>query len=333
MAELSGQWVMVTGASGFVGGALVRHLAAAGVRVRALVRDRAKAGYIAGVEGVEVVDGDLGNELSLRKAAEDCAVVFHVAAALGGSPEQQARVNVEGTRALAIAAAQMRVRRLVHVSSIAVYGFDGLPDVIDEDTRPSASRYAYTLTKRAAESVLRLVCSETGLKCSIVRPGMIYGPRSHPWTVQMHDLATRWPVIPFIGDGRGYLSPIHIDDVVSMCVLAATHPQAVGQAFNASADPGVTWRDFLGGYARLSGRPVRWLGVPKPLVGLMLPLARLAASPESLLVDTPAVLDHFTRRVVYSTAKARRVLGWQPRWGIEDGLADALAWLKSTPQP
>lgn len=322
--------VLVTGASGFVGGALARHLAGQGMTVRALVRDRAKAAYIDGVAGIELVDGDLGHELSLRKAVQGCARVFHVAAALGGSPDHQTQVNVEGTRLLAAAAAQAGVQRFVHVSSIAIYGFGAsLPDVITEDTPPAPSIYAYTVTKRAAEGVLRLIAAQTGMAYSIVRPGMIYGPRSNPWTVQMSALATRFPFIPFIGDGRGHIAAVHIDDVVSMCALAGEHPSAAGQAFNCAADPGVTWRAFLTAYAKHAGRSGRWLGIPTALVRGFMPLVKLAAPAGSIVKDMPAVLDHHLRPVVYSTEKARRVLGWQPRWSIEDGLADAAAWLAS----
>ncbi|MCU0466682.1 MAG: NAD-dependent epimerase/dehydratase family protein [Anaerolineae bacterium] len=322
--------VLVTGASGFVGGALARHLAGQGMTVRALVRDRAKAAYIDGVPGVELVDGDLGHELSLRKAVQGCAQVYHVAAALGGSPDHQTQVNVEGTRLLAAAAAQAGVQRFVHVSSIAIYGFGrSLPDVITEDTPPAPSNYAYTITKRAAEGVLRLIAAQTGMAYSIIRPGMIYGPRSNPWTVQMSALATRFPVIPFIGDGRGHIAAVHIDDVVSMCALAGEHPSAAGQAFNCAADPGVTWRDFLTAYAKHSGRSGRWLGIPTGLVRLFMPLVKLTAPAGSIVKDMPAVLDHHLRPVVYSNEKARRVLGWQPHWPIEDGLTDAAAWLAS----
>ncbi len=328
-----GQKVLVTGASGFLGGALARALADDGAQVRALVRDRARAGYITDYPGIELVDGDLEDELSLNKAVRDCARVYHVAAALGGPPELQAKVNVEGTRRLTLQAARAGVGRMVLVSSIAIYGFEGLPLRVTEDTAPSPSRYAYTLTKRAGENALRLVAAETGLAYSIVRPGMIYGPRSHPWTVQMSQLASRLPFVLFIGDGRGHISPIHVDDVVSMCMAAGEHPAAVGQAFNCAADDGVPWRDFLTAYARHAGRSGRWLGIPPALVRLLLPLIKPFAPAGSLLQDMPAALNHFLRPVVYPTDKARQMLGWRPRWDIEQGLANAAAWLNAQATP
>lgn len=319
--------MLVTGAGGFVGGALARQLAENGVKVRALIRNRAKATYITDVENITLVDGDLENELSLRKAVEGCTVVFHVAAALGGTPDFQARVNVEGTRFLATAAAHAGVKRFVHVSSIAIYGFTDLPDLITEDTPPSASEFAYAVTKRAGEGVLKLVAAQTGMAYTIVRPGMIYGPRSAPWTVQMYQFATRFPFVLFIGDGRGHVGAVHIDDVVSMCIHVADHPAAVNQAFNCAADPGVTWRDYLMTLGKLGGRS-RWLGLPIGLVRLFLPLIKYFAPAGSLLRDMPAALNHHLRPMVYTTAKAREKLGWRAKWDIQSGLADAAKWLK-----
>ncbi len=325
--SLKNQTVLVTGAGGFLGGALARQLAAEGVNVRALIRNRAKAGYITDVPGITLVDGDLENELSLKKAVEGCAIVFHVAAALGGSPDLQARINIEGTRLLATAAAHAGVKRFVHVSSIAVYGFTNLPDLITEETPPSNSEFAYSVTKRAAESVLKLVAAQTGMAYSIIRPGMIYGPRSQPWTVQMYQFATRFPFILFMGDGRGHVGAVHVDDVVLMCILAADHPAAVNQIFNCAADPGVTWRDYLLAYAKMNGRN-RWLGIPVWLVRGLLPLIKLFAPSGSLIKDMPAALNHHLRPVVYTTAKAREKLGWRVKWDIQSGLADSEKWLR-----
>lgn len=325
--SLKGQTVLVTGAGGFVGGALARQLAADGVKVRAMVRNRATAGYITDVEHITLVDGDLENELSLRKAVEGCAVVFHVAAALGGTPEHQTQVNVEGTRLLATAAASAGVKRFVHISSIAIYGFTDLPDLITEETPPSPSQFAYSATKRAAEGVVKLVSAQTGMAYTIIRPGMIYGPRSQPWTVQMYGMVSRLPFIPFLGDGRGHVGAIHIDDVVSMSILAATHSAAANQAFNCAADPGVSWRTYLTAYGRLAGH-TRWLGIPVWLVRVCMPLIKPFAPAGSLLKDMPAALEHHLRPIVYSTAKARERLGWRAKWDIDSGLADAARWLK-----
>jgi nucleoside-diphosphate-sugar epimerase len=323
---LNGRRVLVTGASGFLGGALARALADAGAAVRGLVRLPSRAGYIADYPNIDLATGDLADADSLVRALDGADTVFHVAAALGGAPEKQHRVNVGGTRALARLAAEAGVRRFVHISSVAVYGFAGLPDRVIEETPPSPAAYAYSATKLGAEHALREVAAETGLGFSIIRPGMIYGPRSNPWTVQMFRLSRRWGT-PFIGDGRGHAMPVHIDDVCELTMLLADHPAAAGEAFNCTPDPGVSWRDFLSAYAALKGR-ARWLGIPPVTVRALAPVIATLAPRGSLMKDFRDLLPLNMRPVTYSMDKARTLLGWQPQVAFADGIQSCVPYLK-----
>lgn len=323
---LEGKRVLVTGASGFLGGALARALAEQGAQVRGLVREPSRAGYIAGQPNIELAQGDLSDAESLRRAVEGCAVVFHVAAAMGGSPEKQHAVNVDGTRRLAQIAAEAGVRRLVNVSSVAVYGFKDLPDCVTEETPPRPTPYAYSVTKLGAEQALRDVAAQTGLDFAIIRPGMIYGPRSNPWTVQMFKLARGWAV-PFIGDGRGYAIPVHVDDVCALTMLLAEHPAAGGEVFNCAPDPGISWREFLGAYAALKGRD-RWIGIPTVIVRGLAPVIAALAPRGTLFKDFPAVLTGNMRQVTFSTEKARRLLGWRAKMSFAEGIQSCVPYLK-----
>lgn len=326
MPSLQNSPVLVTGASGFVGGHLTRMLAERGVPVRALVRVRERAKYVDGVENVEIVLGDLTDADSLRRAVEGCSVVYHVAAATNGPLAVQQAVNVEGTRVLAEIAADAGVQRFVHVSSVAIYGFRGLPERVDEDLPPISSPYAYTRTKLAAEHALRAVADARGMAYSIVRPGMIYGPRSGLWTAQLFRLAAA-PVTVFLGRGDGFAIPIHIDDVCRLLIACAEHDAAVGEAFNCAPDPGVPWREWLSAYRRLKG-PVRWLGIPPFPLRLAAPLIAALSPRDSLGRDLPAVIESYLKRVTYSTAKAQRLLGWSPQHTIESGVQSCVPYLK-----
>ena len=326
--SLKNQTVLVTGAGGFLGGALARQLAAEGVNVRALIRNRAKAGYITDVPGITLVDGDLENELSLKKAVEGCAIVFHVAAALGGSPDLQARINIEGTRLLATAAAHAGVKRFVHVSSIAIYGFTDLPDLITEDTPPSASEFTYTVTKRAAEGVLKLVAAQTGMAYSIIRPGMIYGAGSTNWTLALFKHAKRAPVL-FPGEGDGSAHPIYIDDVVDMILRMATDDRALGQVFNCTPDPAPTWREWLLGYARLAGGHQQWRAIPPFLAHMGAGLGMMFAPAGSGRRDLPEILEMFLSRVTFSTAKGRELLGWEQKISLAEGIERCIPYLRA----
>lgn len=323
---LNARRVLVTGASGFVGGALARVLADTGAFVRGLVRQPSRAGYIANYPNITLVTGDLSDPDSLRRAVEGVEVVFHVAAALGGSPQKQKQINVEGTRVLAQLAAEAGVRRFVHVSSVAVYGFANLPDCITEDTPPSPAAYAYSDTKLRAEQALRDVAAQTGLGFSIIRPGMIYGPRSNPWTVQMFKLSRRLAV-PFIGDGRGHCMPVHIADVCALAMLLAEHPNASGEAFNCTPDPGISWRQFLSAYAALKGHQ-RWIGLPTSAAFALQPVISALAPRGSLMKDLRDLLPLNLRPYTFSMAKAKRLLDWTPQISFEKGIQSCVPYLK-----
>lgn len=326
MPSLPNSTVLVTGASGFVGGHLTRMLAERGVQVKALVRRPERAKFIDGVENVTLALGDLTDADSLRRAVEGCSVVFHVAAATNGPLAMQQAVNTDGTRVLAQIAADAGVQRFVHVSSVAIYGFKGLPERVDEDMPPIPSPYAYTRTKLAGEHALREVADGRGMEYSIVRPGMIYGPRSGLWTAQVFRLAAA-PVTVFLGRGDGYAIPIHIDDVCSLLIACAEHDAAAGEAFNCAPDPGVPWREWFGAYRRLKGR-LRWFGFPPLLVRAVAPLIAALSPRDSLGRDFPAVLASYISRVTYSTAKAQRLLGWSPSHTIESGVESCVPYLR-----
>jgi nucleoside-diphosphate-sugar epimerase len=321
MTTLSGQPVLVTGATGFLGGALGRRLIGEGAHVRALVRAPEKAAWLRDL-GVELAAGDLTDAKSVARAAENAAYVFHAAVSYGDLAAQTA-VNVEGTRNLA--RASVHAARFVHVSTISWYGY-GQRGAIHEDSPIHTAHDPYVRTKQAAESTLREIAAETGLSYSISRPGMIYGAGGAMWTRGLFQVARRRPM-PFIGDGRGTCFPIHVDDVVDQLVTLATHPAATGEAFNCAPDPAPTWRAFMALYARLAGHD-RWLAFPYPLFAAAANVMRPFGSHDSALRDLPMILHVFRANTVYTMDKARRLLDWSPRVDLESGIAGCAAWLR-----
>jgi 2-alkyl-3-oxoalkanoate reductase len=322
--SLRGKKVFVTGGTGFLGEALVRRLSQQGARTRVLIRHTSDTTYLDGVSLVEVVIGDLTDRSSVFKAMEGCDYVFHVAASLGGTRDEMERVNVEGTRHVTDAAASIGIERLLHVSSIAYYGY-GVDGPVTEDTPPTITHDGYAITKRKAEERVRLVAEKRWMSYSIIRPGMIYGPQSQPWTAQMFKIARRNPTL-FIGDGSGHAHPIHVDDVVDMCLMLATHTRAEGQAFNCTPDPAPTWREFLGAYSKLAGHN-NWLGVPAVL-------AHLGATLQTTFSHRAAdkawqeKLVWGRWPVTYKMDKAREQLGWQPSVPLQAGIEGTAPWLR-----
>lgn len=322
---LQGKTVLVTGATGFLGGALARKLAGDGVQVRALARRPDRDRFIRDVPNITIVQGDVTQPESLRAACEGCDVVFHVAAALSGNLTQQMRVNRDGTGSLAHAAANAGVARFVHVSTVALYGYKNTSD-LDENTPPHPGYDPYATSKLAGEQALKEIATARQLTYSIIRPGMIYGPRSGMWTGQMFKVARRKPTI-FIGDGSGSCYSIYVDDVVDLTILLATYPNAVGEIFNCTPDPSPTWREFLGAYSRLAGHQ-SWFGISPLLLRPVALLGGLFAPSNGPLKDLPDLLPFSQRYITYKSTKARDLLDWSPRVSLEEGIARCADWLR-----
>lgn len=317
--------MLVTGATGFLGGALARRLAAEGAHVRALARRPGRDAYIRDVPGITIAPGDITQPLGLVEPMTGCDYVFHVAVSFGSADSQWA-VNVEGTAHVARAAAAARVKRLVHVSSIASYGYSRTGDIHETDVLTPGRGDPYSQTKATSELMLRRVASETGLDYAIIRPGMIYGPRSGQWTALPFRIASIDPVI-FIGNGSGSAQPIHVDDVVDLMVLLASHPAATQQAFNCTPDPSPTWREWLLLYAQLAGHQ-NWFGVPPALVNTSAGFVSSLAPQRSAAKDAAVVVRRLQSEMTFTMDKARDLLGWQPQVTLADGVVGCADWLR-----
>lgn len=292
----------------------------------ALARSEKKAAKLA-EQGVETTLGDLLDLDSLRRGMRDCDIVIHAAAALDGSYDEMYPATVIGTQNVMNAAADMGVRRVVHISSVAVYGLISR-DTFSEDVPLASAEYPYITTKTLAEKHVQRIGTERRVEWSIVRPGMIYGPRAGLWTKGMFQLASLRPT-PFIGDGSGSASPIYVDDVVEMLVRVATNEQAAGEIFNCMMDPTPTWREFIGAYQRLAGN-TRWLSIPVLPMYIVAGISMLLAPRKSILRDLPDGLSWLVRKKRFPMDKSRQLLGWEPQVSLAEGVARCEEWLRKT---
>jgi nucleoside-diphosphate-sugar epimerase len=326
LPTLSGKTLLVTGATGFLGRVLTERLAreSEASEIRLLVRDPQRAHKVKDLPRVTIVQGDLTQAETLPEAVRGVDIIFHCGAATSGSPKSQMANNRDGTRNLAAAAANANIERFVHVSTISLYGYRNRTDVTEE-TPPDPGRDPYPITKLAAEQALKEAAGDR-LQYTIIRPGMIYGPHSGMWTGQMFKVARRRPT-PFVGDGSGSTYPIHVDDLIDLLLIAAVHPNAVGETFNCTPDPSPTWREYLGSYARLAGHQ-RWLGIPPTLLWPFVQLIGRFAPPSSPLQDLPEMLPFSQRYITYKTDKARSLLGWSPKVTLRDGIDGTADWLR-----
>jgi nucleoside-diphosphate-sugar epimerase len=317
--------VLITGASGFIGGRLAERLSRQeGLAVTGTGRRFSDVTTLREA-GVDIVTGDLRDDAALGRLCAGHEVVFHVAAWMGRDRDERAAhaINVDATRKLAEQAAAAGVRRLVLVSSVAAYGVQAQDSIDETAALDVKQRDPYGRTKALGELAAQEVAARTGLELSIVRPVIVYGPRASAWTVGMVKWVKRGVPVLF-GDGSGHCYAVFVDDVVDMLRLCADHPRARGQAFNVSDAP-VSWADFFAHYGRMCGRRPR--SIPLWLV------RALAAGNEGLhlgLPLTPERVRQYTRRLHYPTAKAERLLGWRVSVPLDEGMRRSEKWLRST---
>jgi nucleoside-diphosphate-sugar epimerase len=250
-AALRGRHVLVTGGSGFIGGRLVERLVReCGAQVRVLVRGYASAARLARF-ALDFVHGDVTDAAAMTAAARDCDVVFHCAYGTSGSQRLRARVNREGTQQALAAAAAARASRLVHLSTLMVYGRTADGD-LDETAPRRRFGNPYTDSKLVAEQ-LAVEWARAGRAPAVVlQPTAVYGPYGGVWTERpLFELRTGRVIL--IDGGEGTANHVYVDDLVSAMLLAAVAPDVVGEAFLiSSADP-VSWRELYGAFERMLG--------------------------------------------------------------------------------
>jgi len=317
---------LVTGASGFVGSALVRCLLQAGHQVRVLLREHSPHDNISDLP-VEIVIGDLTDTSSLHRAVRGCANLFHAAADYRlwvREPDKMYRVNVDGTRHILLAAADAGVSRIVYTSSVATLGHhaDGAP--ADENT-PSALDDMighYKRSKFMAEEIVRKLVSEQGLPAIIVNPAGPVGPRDiKPTPTGQMVLDTMRGRMPgYIDTG---LNIVHVDDVAEGHLLAFEHGKP-GERYILGGE-NLPLKEILTRVARLAGRkPPR---IRMPYYGV-LPLAWLSEAIASMTGAAQPLIAvdgvRMTRKYMYfSSDKACRELGYSSR-PAQTALEDAV---------
>lgn len=248
--DFTGKRVLVTGGTGFIGGRLVERLVSElGADVRVLVRNYARATRVARFP-VELRGGDLTDPQAVESAVEGCDYVFNCAYGNSGTPAQQRAVNVDGLENVLSAASGTGVRRVVHVSTVAVYGTPSTEILTEESPRPPASD-PYASSKLESEQVAARHAAK-GVPVTVVQPTCVYGPFSPSWTIRiLGDLKARRVLL--VDGGSGLCNPVHVDDVVDAMLHAALVPEAVGQTFLVSGPEPVTWKRFYGAHERMLG--------------------------------------------------------------------------------
>jgi dihydroflavonol-4-reductase len=317
---------LLTGATGFVGSAVARILIARGHRLRLLVRRGSDRGNLAGLDA-DLAEGDLTDPASLARAAEGCRYVLHVAADYRlwvPDPASMMRANVDGTRALLLAAQAQGVEKIVYCSSVAALGLTGTTVPADEDTHvdPAKIVSVYKQSKYKAEQTVLDLVREHGVPAVIVNPSTPVGPRDikpTPTGKMIRDAAAgRMPA--FVDSG---LNIVHVDDVAEGHVLALERGR-IGEKYILGGED-FSLREVFAMAARAGGRRPPRIELPiAPLIPVAMvceALARFGIEP----IVTREMLAMARKKMFFSSAKARRELGYAPR-NAKQAIDDAVEW-------
>ena len=321
---------MVTGATGFVGSAVLRQLLAAGHNVRALVRPNSDCRNLTGLP-VEIVNGDVRDRQSLDRAMAGCSTLFHVAADYRlwvFKPDEMYETNAIGTRNVMLAAMDAGIKRVVYTSSVATLGFTRNGSPADEDTPVSFKDMIghYKRSKFMAEAEVKRLADEQGLPVVIVNPSTPIGPRDVKPTptgrIIVDAASGRMPA--YVDTG---LNLVHVDDVAIGHLLALERGK-LGERYILGAC-NMSLGEIFSAVATFAGRNPPRIRLPLPLV---FPIAfvseawaRVVSRREPRVPLTGVRLAR--KRMFFSTEKARRFLGFTPR-PVGEALKDAVDWFR-----
>jgi len=322
--------VLITGASGFVGSAVLRRLLGEGAAVRALVRPASDRRNLDGLN-VEVVTGDLSDRDSLARAVRGCEALFHVAADYRlwtRDADAMMRTNIGGSRDIVRAAAEAGVARIVYTSSVATLGLNADGSPADEDTEVTLSDMIgpYKQSKFMAEEEVLRLAHRHGAPVVIVNPSTPAGPRDIKPTptgrMIVEAASGRMPA--FVDTG---LNIVHVDDVAQGHLMAWRRGE-IGQRYVLGGD-NMALSDILAGIARPSGRRPPRIRIPH---GAIMPIAYMAEAWTRITGGTePFVtvdgIRMARKKMYFSSAKAERALGYRHRPAAA-ALNDAVAWFR-----
>jgi nucleoside-diphosphate-sugar epimerase len=331
-SDWSGVACLVTGATGFVGGALARRLHAAGARVTAQGRRAAEMRA-----GVRYVRGDLADPTVAEAACAGQQFVFHCAvlAAPWGAYKDFYRANVVATENVTASARRAGAARLIHVSTPSLY-FADQPrrNVREDDPLPARQLTAYADTKRLAEQVVA-EAQAAGLATISVRPRAIFGPGDTTIFPRLLRQVARGR-LRVIGPGTNLADFTYIDNVVDGLLLCAHAPAAtLGRTYNlTNGEPQLLWP--------LIARVCAALGYPPPKRHVSLGAALALAGAVELAYTLfgrgaePPLTRYSVRMLALDAtldiSAARRDLGYAPRVSVDEGLERFIAWWRAEPK-
>lgn len=310
--------ILVTGANGFVGSALIAQLALQGYQL--LAHSRAKVQPSMPNQDIGTVDGAFENIAEWQHSLAGCHAVVHTAARVhqvqdaSSNPLQDYRlVNVNHSLSVARAAHQQGIKRFIYLSSIKVNGEWTQADQPFTADRAPAPVDPYGISKHEAEQALMQLAKETGMEVVIIRPPLIYGPGVKANFFSMMRWLNRGVPLP-LGAIHNHRSLLGLGNLLDLVMVCLAHPHAANQTFLASDGHDVSTTELLTMMGQALGKPARLVKVPQTWL-------ETAAQ----LVGRPGIAQRLCGNLAVDISKTRNLLGWQPPVSLEAGLRETAA--------
>jgi nucleoside-diphosphate-sugar epimerase len=322
--------VLITGATGLLGGHLIKELQQRGEDIRALVLPVENAEKLE-KQGVEVVRGDITDAGTLEPAVQDVELIFHLAGMMGvWRPLADYRlVNVTGSENLYKAAQKAGVRRYVHTSSHTVYGL-GYGRFLTENDALRPDPDPYSLTKAEGDRLMRRLMLNSAVETVILRPGTFFGPGDRLHFGRMAQKMKDGKGV-IIGRGDNALPFCYVTDVVQGFMLAAYHEHAPGNVYNITNDRPLTQLEMFNAIAdAVDGvRPTRHLPYLPIYYGSIVAEKVVARVTRTKPIVTQLGAMMFGSDNRHSVEKARRELGYEPKVDLRTGITLAAEWFNA----
>ena len=324
--------LLVTGGTGLVGSHVLEAAVGRGIKTRALVRASSDLDLLKSL-GVEIIEGDLTDPDSAKRAVDGASLIVHCAAKVGdwGPVEAYREVNVRGLENLLSATeAGGGLKRFVHISSLGVYPARDHHGTDESQPVSTEGIDGYTLTKVEAELLVKEHIQNHKLPAAILRPGFIYGPRDRTVLPRIFERLKK-KQFAFLGSGENLMNNTYVGNLTDAVFLAIEREDCVGECFNIADGRLVSKKEFISAIAEHAGyaQPTKHVPLPvaKCLAKIMEGTWKLLGKKEAPLLSS-ARIKFLGFNLDYSIAKARRELGYDPQVDFQDGIKATMDWFR-----
>ena len=319
---------LVTGATGFTGGHLARHLRSGGQAVRALVRREDSRSAALAALGAEICTGDLTDRPSLARALAGVDIVYNIGATYrqaAASRDEYHAINAQAVADIVDGAAEAGVRRVVHCSTVGVHGDVERPPAGEE--APLRPGDEYQRSKLEGERLGRAAAERTGVELVIARPSGIYGPGDRRLLKLFRGVARRRFVT--LGPGEIFYHLTYVEDLAEGFRLCGEVPGASGRTYILAGGEVTSLNELVRRIAAAAGVPPPSLHLPVWPVWLAGAACEAVCAPLGL--EPPLYrrrVDFFTKSRAFDISRARAELGFSPAVGLDEGIRRTLAWYR-----